>query len=72
MASVLFAQFGVPFGATVMLLMRLWIMLLRLPGALFFVMRKRDTESSQASASQSLAALDTAAEAENPPTLAPS
>ena len=71
-ASVLFAQFGVPFGATVMLLMRLWIMLLRLPGALFFVMRKRDTESSQASASQSLAALDTAAEAENPPTLAPS
>lgn len=73
-ASVLFAQFGVPFGATVMLLMRLWIMLLRLPGALFFVIRKRNPQPSQASTPQPqpLAALEVASEPESPPTLAPS
>ncbi len=40
-ASVLFAQFGVETGATIMLVVRLWILALRLPGALFYVLRGR-------------------------------
>ena len=39
---LLFSQFGVAQGAAIMLLVRLWIMLLRLPGAAFYVMRGRD------------------------------
>ncbi|NOX62401.1 MAG: flippase-like domain-containing protein [Chloroflexi bacterium] len=39
---LLFSQFGVIQGAAIMLLVRLWIMLLRLPGAAFYVMRGRD------------------------------
>ncbi len=40
-ASVLFAQFGVETGATIMLVVRLWLLALRLPGALFYVFRGR-------------------------------
>jgi uncharacterized protein (TIRG00374 family) len=40
-ASVLFAQFGVETGATIMLLVRLWFVTLRLPGALFYVFQGR-------------------------------
>ena len=40
-ASFLFAQFGVETGATIMLVVRLWILALRLPGALFYVLRRR-------------------------------
>jgi uncharacterized membrane protein YbhN (UPF0104 family) len=40
-ASVLFARFGVETGATIMLLMRLWLLLLQLPGGLFYVFRSR-------------------------------
>jgi uncharacterized membrane protein YbhN (UPF0104 family) len=40
-ASLLFAPFGVTTGASLMLLVRLWLMLLRLPGALFYVTRPR-------------------------------
>jgi uncharacterized membrane protein YbhN (UPF0104 family) len=39
-ASVLFAQFGVETGATIMLVVRLWFVALRLPGALFYVLRE--------------------------------
>ncbi len=40
-ASVLFAQFGVETGATIMLVVRLWFVALRLPGALFYVLQGR-------------------------------
>ena len=40
-ASVLFAQFGVETGATIMLVVRLWFFALRLPGALFYVFQGR-------------------------------
>jgi uncharacterized membrane protein YbhN (UPF0104 family) len=40
-ASVLFARFGVETGATIMLTMRLWLVLLQLPGGLFYVFRSR-------------------------------
>ena len=40
-ASVLFAQFGVETGATIMLVVRLWFFALRLPGALFYVFQRR-------------------------------
>jgi hypothetical protein len=40
-ASVLFARFDVETGATLMLIVRLWFLALRLPGALFFVFRGR-------------------------------
>lgn len=40
-ASVLFAQFGVETGATIMLVVRLWFFALRLPGALFYVFQER-------------------------------
>ena len=40
-ASVLFAQFGVETGATIMLVVRLWFFVLRLPGALFYVFQGR-------------------------------
>ncbi len=40
-ASVLFAQFGVETGATIMLVVRLWFVLLRLPGALFYILQGR-------------------------------
>jgi uncharacterized membrane protein YbhN (UPF0104 family) len=39
-ASVLFAQFGVETGATVMLIVRVWLLVLRLPGGLFYVFRR--------------------------------
>lgn len=42
-ASVLFAQFGVETGATIMLVVRLWFLALRMPGALFYVFRGRST-----------------------------
>jgi len=42
-ASVLFAQFGVETGATIMLVVRLWFLTLRLPGALFYVFRVRSS-----------------------------
>jgi hypothetical protein len=41
-ASVLFAQFGVETGAAIMLIVRLWFLILRLPGALFYVFRGRN------------------------------
>lgn len=40
-ASILFAQFGVETGATIMLVVRLWFFTLRLPGALFYVFQRR-------------------------------
>jgi uncharacterized membrane protein YbhN (UPF0104 family) len=40
-ASVLFAQFGVETGATIMLTMRLWLVMLQLPGGLLYVFRSR-------------------------------
>jgi uncharacterized protein (TIRG00374 family) len=40
-ASVLFSQFGVETGATIMLVVRLWFFALRLPGALFYVFQRR-------------------------------
>lgn len=40
-ASLLFAQFGITTGASLMLLVRLWLMLLRMPGALFYMTRQR-------------------------------
>ena len=40
-ASVLFAQFGVETGATIMLVVRLWFFALRLPGVLFYVFQGR-------------------------------
>jgi uncharacterized protein (TIRG00374 family) len=39
-ASVLFAQFGVETGATVMLVVRLWFLVLRLPGGLLYILRR--------------------------------
>ena len=39
-ASVLFAQFGVETGATVMLVVRLWLLVLRLPGGLLYIFRR--------------------------------
>lgn len=45
-ASVLFAQFGVETGATIMLVVRLWFVALRLPGALFYVLRGRRLDPS--------------------------
>jgi uncharacterized protein (TIRG00374 family) len=41
-ASVLFARFGVETGATIMLMVRLWYLVLRLPGGLLYVFRTRD------------------------------
>ena len=46
-ASVLFAQFGVETGATIMLIVRLWFLILRLPGALFYVFRGRIPAASR-------------------------
>jgi len=40
-ASVLFARFGVETGATIMLTVRLWFLVLQLPGGLFYVLRTR-------------------------------
>lgn len=41
-ASVLFARFGLETGATIMLTVRLWYLVLRLPGGLLYVFRTRD------------------------------
>jgi uncharacterized protein (TIRG00374 family) len=41
-ASVLFARFGVETGATVMLTVRLWFLVLQLPGGLLYVFRTRN------------------------------
>ncbi len=47
-SSLLFAQFGVSQGAAIMLLLRLWIILLRLPGALVYVLyRRHETSASR-------------------------
>jgi uncharacterized protein (TIRG00374 family) len=40
-ASVLFARFGVETGATIMLTVRLWFLVLQLPGGLLYVFRSR-------------------------------
>ena len=40
-ASVLFARFGLETGATIMLTVRLWYLVLRLPGGLVYVFRTR-------------------------------
>jgi len=40
-ASVLFARFGVETGATIMLIVRLWFLLVRLPGGLLYIFRRR-------------------------------
>jgi hypothetical protein len=45
-ASVLFARFGVETGAEIMLIVRLWFLALRLPGALFYVFRGQRPDSS--------------------------
>ncbi|NOZ73058.1 MAG: hypothetical protein GXP38_14295, partial [Chloroflexi bacterium] len=41
-AFLLFSQLGIAEGAAIMLLVRLWVVLLRLPGAVFYVMRGRN------------------------------
>jgi uncharacterized protein (TIRG00374 family) len=41
-ASVLFARFGVETGATVMLTVRLWFLVLQLPGGVLYVFRTRN------------------------------
>ena len=40
-ASVLFARFGVETGATIMLTVRLWLLVLQLPGGLVYIFRTR-------------------------------
>ena len=40
-ASVLFARFGVETGASIMLMVRLWLLVLQLPGGLVYVLRSR-------------------------------
>lgn len=44
-ASVLFAEFGVETGAVIMLILRLWILILRLPGGLVYVLATRNKSS---------------------------
>ena len=46
-ASVLFAQFGVETGATIMLIVRLWVLIVRLPGGLFYIFRSRSSLVAQ-------------------------
>lgn len=47
-ASVLFAQLGVGAGASIMLLVRLWTMLLRLPGAFIYITRRTGQSRGEA------------------------
>jgi glycosyltransferase 2 family protein len=47
-ASVLFARFGVETGATIMLIVRIWIFLLRLPGGLLYIFHTSGPPSAQA------------------------
>jgi uncharacterized membrane protein YbhN (UPF0104 family) len=47
MASVLFAQFGVETGAAIMLIVRLWVLIVRLPGGLIYVLRTRSSPAAQ-------------------------
>ena len=39
-ASLLFSQYGIASGATIMLIYRLWMLLIRLPGSLLFIFCK--------------------------------
>lgn len=38
-ASLLFARFGIETGATIMLIFRVWLLILRLPGGLLYILR---------------------------------
>ena len=40
-AAILFAQFGVETGAAIMLIVRLWTLILRLPGGLIYILHTR-------------------------------
>jgi uncharacterized protein (TIRG00374 family) len=42
-ASILFSSFGVKSGATIMMIVRLWFLILRVPGLLFFISYTRGT-----------------------------
>jgi uncharacterized protein (TIRG00374 family) len=46
-ASILFARFGVETGATIMLIVRLWSVILRIPGAVFYVSARRNVPLEQ-------------------------
>jgi len=46
-ASLLFARFGVETGATIMLIVRIWILLLRLPGGLLYVLHTPSPPAAQ-------------------------
>jgi uncharacterized membrane protein YbhN (UPF0104 family) len=46
-ASVLFAQFGVETGASIMLIVRLWVLIVRLPGGLIYILRPRSSSVAQ-------------------------
>jgi uncharacterized membrane protein YbhN (UPF0104 family) len=42
-ASLLFARFGVETGATIMLIFRIWLAILRIPGGLIYIFRNPDS-----------------------------
>jgi len=46
-ASVLFAQFGIETGAAIMLIVRLWVVILRLPGGLVYMLRTHGPSVAQ-------------------------
>lgn len=46
-ASVLFAQLGVETGAAIMLIVRLWVLIVRLPGGLIYILRTRSSPAAQ-------------------------
>ncbi len=46
-ASVLFAQFGVETGASITLIVRLWVLIVRLPGGLIYILRTRSSPAAQ-------------------------
>jgi len=46
-ASLLFLHFGIPNGASVMLIYRLWLMLVQLPGGLIFLIQKNDPDNKK-------------------------
>lgn len=45
-AAFLFSQYGIAYGATIMLIYRLWLMLIRLPGGLLFIFHKAKPAAS--------------------------
>ena len=45
-ASILFGQFNVQTGAAIMLIVRLWIFILRLPGGLIYVLHNRSSDAT--------------------------